>query len=85
VELDTARSKLTEVEHHEWALTSKYEDLKKDLESKRTAHDAVVKEKGEVQKTSARSCSGFRILFVRGWPSFSAILRPRWLCSVEGV
>jgi hypothetical protein len=59
VELDTARSKLTEVEHHEWALTSKYEDLKKDLESKRTAHDAVVKEKGEVQKTERTKLQWF--------------------------
>jgi cell division protein FtsB len=31
-ELDTARSKLVEVEHHERALTSENEGLKKDLE-----------------------------------------------------
>jgi hypothetical protein len=50
-ELDAAQSKLAEVEHRERALTSENEDLKKDLESMRNAHDAVVKEKAEVQKT----------------------------------
>jgi hypothetical protein len=47
--------------------------LKKDLEGPRTAHDAVVKDKAEVQKLSVRSYSGFRILFVRSWPSFDVI------------
>jgi hypothetical protein len=49
-ELDAARLKLAEVEHREWSLTFKNEDLKKDLESMHTVHDAVVKEKAEVQK-----------------------------------
>jgi regulator of replication initiation timing len=47
-ELDTTRSKLAEVEHHEQALTSENEALKKDLENAGTAHDVVVKDKAEV-------------------------------------
>jgi hypothetical protein len=50
-ELDAARYKLVEVEHCEEALTSEYEDLKKDFKSMHTSHDAVVKEKVEVEKT----------------------------------
>jgi capsule polysaccharide export protein KpsE/RkpR len=50
VELDTAQSKLVEVEHREQALTSKNEGLKKDLECTRTAHDATVRDKAEVEK-----------------------------------
>jgi regulator of replication initiation timing len=49
-DLDATRSKLAEVEHCEWALTSEYEDLKNDLESMRTSHDVVVKERAKVQK-----------------------------------
>jgi hypothetical protein len=49
--LSAARSKLAAVEHHEHALTFKYEDLKKDFESMRTSHDAVVREKAEVERT----------------------------------
>jgi uncharacterized protein (DUF3084 family) len=58
-ELDTAQSKLAEVEHREWALTSENEDLKKDLESMRTTHDDVVKEKAEVQKTECMKLHWF--------------------------
>jgi hypothetical protein len=50
-ELYAARSKLAKDEHRERALTSENGDLKNDLESMHTAHDAVVKEKVEVQKT----------------------------------
>jgi hypothetical protein len=50
VELDTARSKLAEVEHHEWTPTSENEGLKNDLENARTAHDAAVKDKALVQQ-----------------------------------
>jgi chromosome segregation ATPase len=50
-ELDAAQSKLTGVEYHEWALTSKYEDLKEDFESMGTLHNAVVREKAKVEKT----------------------------------
>jgi chromosome segregation ATPase len=49
-ELDSARSKSAEVEHHEWALTSQYEDLKKDFENVHTAYDAVVKEKAKIEE-----------------------------------
>jgi predicted transcriptional regulator len=59
-ELDTAQSKLAEVEHRERALTSENEDLKKDLESMRTAHDDVVKEKAEVQKTECMKLHWFQ-------------------------
>jgi regulator of replication initiation timing len=51
VELDADRSKLVEVEHREQALTSENKGLKKDLDNARTAHDAVVKDNAEVQKT----------------------------------
>jgi hypothetical protein len=50
-EVDSARSKFAEVDHHEWPLTSEYEDLKKDFESMHTAFDAVVKEKAKVEET----------------------------------
>jgi hypothetical protein len=49
-ELDTARSKLAEVEHHERTLTSENEGLMRDLESARTTHDATVEEKALVQQ-----------------------------------
>jgi chromosome segregation ATPase len=49
MELDVVQSKLAEVEHRERALTSEYEDLKKDIESMHTSHDAVVREKAEVE------------------------------------
>jgi hypothetical protein len=48
VELDTARSKLAEVEHHEWTLTFENKGHKKDLENVHTAHDAAVKDKVQV-------------------------------------
>jgi hypothetical protein len=59
-ELHAARSKLAKDEHREWALTSKNGDLKKDLESMCTAHDAVVKEKVEVQKTKHTKLQRFQ-------------------------
>jgi hypothetical protein len=46
-ELDAARSKLAEVEGREQALTSAYEEVKKDFNDLSTAHDAVLKEKAE--------------------------------------
>jgi hypothetical protein len=49
-QLDTAHSKLVEVEHRERALTSENEGLKRDLESAHTAHDATVKDKALVQQ-----------------------------------
>jgi regulator of replication initiation timing len=50
VELDAARSRLAEVEHHEQALTSKNKGLKKDLENARTTHNAVMKDRAECKK-----------------------------------
>jgi hypothetical protein len=44
-ELDTAHSKLAEVEHHERTLTSENEGLKKDLEGAHAARNVVVKDK----------------------------------------
>jgi hypothetical protein len=49
-ELDTAYSKLVEVEHHEWTLTFKNEALKRDLEAMRTARDVAVRDKEVVQQ-----------------------------------
>jgi chromosome segregation ATPase len=45
MELNAAQSKLSEVERHEQAMTSTYEDLKKDIVEVRSSHAAVVKEK----------------------------------------
>jgi hypothetical protein len=50
VELIAAQSKLSEVEHHEQALTSTYEDLKKDFDEVCSSHVAVVKEKADLEK-----------------------------------
>jgi uncharacterized protein (UPF0210 family) len=50
VELIAAQSKLLEVEHHEQALTSTYEDLKKDFDEVCSSHVAVVKEKADLEK-----------------------------------
>jgi hypothetical protein len=51
VELEAARSKLAEVEHHERTLTSKKEGLKRDLEDACSAHEATVKDKELVRQT----------------------------------
>jgi hypothetical protein len=51
MELNAAHSKMAEVEHREQALTSVYEDLKKDFNDVRYSHAAVVKEKNEPEKT----------------------------------
>jgi hypothetical protein len=40
VELDAAHSKLAEVEGHEWALTSAYEEVKKYFNDSSSSHDA---------------------------------------------
>jgi regulator of replication initiation timing len=44
-EIEAARSKLVEVEHHERTLTSENEGLKRDLEDARSAREAAVKDK----------------------------------------
>jgi regulator of replication initiation timing len=59
-ELDAARSKLVEVEHHERALTVKNKGLKKDLESTHIVHDVMVKEKAEVQKAERTKLQRFQ-------------------------
>jgi hypothetical protein len=46
----TACSKLAEVEHREWSLTSENEGLKKDLEGAHTARDVAVKNKEMMQQ-----------------------------------
>jgi regulator of replication initiation timing len=50
-ELDAARSRLVEIEHCEQALASENGGLKKDLENACTAHNAIVKDNADVQKT----------------------------------
>jgi chromosome segregation ATPase len=50
-ELNAARSRLAEVEHHEQTLTSDYEGLHRDFDDLRTSHDAIVKEKADLEKT----------------------------------
>jgi septal ring factor EnvC (AmiA/AmiB activator) len=51
MELNATHSKMAEVEHREQALTSVYEDLKKDFNDVCYSHAAVVKEKNELEKT----------------------------------
>jgi hypothetical protein len=55
-----ARSKLVEIQCRGQALTSENEGLKKDLEIACTAHDAVVKDKAEVQKTECAKLERFQ-------------------------
>jgi hypothetical protein len=50
VELNAARSRLAEVEHHEQAMTSDYEGLCRDFDDLCTSHDTVVKEKADLEK-----------------------------------
>jgi hypothetical protein len=50
-ELNAARFRLVEVEHHEQTLTSDYEGLHRDFDDLRTSHDAIVKEKADLEKT----------------------------------
>jgi hypothetical protein len=45
VELDAAHSKLVEVEGRERALTSAYEEVKKDFNDLSSSHDVVLKER----------------------------------------
>jgi regulator of replication initiation timing len=59
-ELDAARSKLAEVEHREQALTTENEGLKKDMENARVVHDAMVRDKVEVQKTKCMKLQWFQ-------------------------
>jgi hypothetical protein len=60
VELDTARSKLAEVEHHERTLTSENEGLKRDLEGACSAHEAAVKNKELVQQVEQAKLQRFQ-------------------------
>jgi hypothetical protein len=50
-ELNAARSRLAEVEHHEQTLISDYEGLHRDFDDLRTSHDAIVKDKADLEKT----------------------------------
>jgi hypothetical protein len=59
-ELDTAHSKLAEVEHREQTLTSKNEGLKRDLEGARTARDVAVKDKELVQHAEQAKLQRFQ-------------------------
>jgi hypothetical protein len=58
--LETARSKLAEVEHRDHAVTPKNEGLKKDLESARTAHDAATRDKADVEKAKCVKLQQFQ-------------------------
>jgi hypothetical protein len=59
-ELDAAQSRLAEVEHHEHALTSDYEGLHRDFDDLRTLHDAIVKEKADLEKTECEKAQWFQ-------------------------
>jgi uncharacterized protein (DUF3084 family) len=58
-ELDSARSKLAEVEGRKQALTSKNKGLKKDLQDARTTHDVVVKDRVEALKNECAKLQQF--------------------------
>jgi chromosome segregation ATPase len=49
-ELNAAQSRLAEVEHCEQALTSDYKGLRRDFDVLRTSHNAIVKEKADLEK-----------------------------------
>jgi regulator of replication initiation timing len=59
-ELEAAHSKLAEVEHHEWTLTSENKDLKKDLEDARSACEAAVRDKELVRQTKQSKLQRFQ-------------------------
>jgi hypothetical protein len=80
-ELDPARSKSTEVEHREQALTSEYNDPKKDFESVHTVYDAVVKEKAEIEENERVKLQHFQDSHHKKM----AELRRCTEASVEGV
>jgi hypothetical protein len=60
VELNAAQSKLLEVERREQAMTSAYEDLKKDFDEVRSLHVVVVKEKANLEKTECEKARQFQ-------------------------
>jgi hypothetical protein len=57
--LDVAQLKLAEVERRELALTSIYEDLKKDFEHLHSSRVAMVAEKAKVKKTEPAKLQRF--------------------------
>jgi hypothetical protein len=57
-ELEKANVQLGDVEHCEWALTSIYEDLKKDFGDVRSSHAVVVRE--QVDKTECAKLQRFQ-------------------------
>jgi predicted Holliday junction resolvase-like endonuclease len=59
-ELEAARTKLVEVEHHELTLTSKNEGLKRVLEGACSAREATVKEKELVQHAKQAKLQRFQ-------------------------
>jgi chromosome segregation ATPase len=59
VELNAAQSKLSEVERREQAMTSAYEDLKKDFNEVRSSHGAMVKEKDDLDKMECEKVRRF--------------------------
>jgi chromosome segregation ATPase len=59
-ELNAAQSKLSEVEHREQAMTSAYENLRKDFNEMHSLHAAVVQEKADLEKTEREKGRRFR-------------------------
>jgi chromosome segregation ATPase len=59
VELNAAQSKLSEVERREQAMTSAYEDLKKDFNEVRSSHGAMVKKKDDLDKMECEKARRF--------------------------
>jgi hypothetical protein len=58
--LNTSRSKLSEAEHRERAMTSAYEDLKRDFDEMHSSHAAVVKEKADLEKMEREKACHFQ-------------------------
>jgi hypothetical protein len=66
VELEIARSKLAEVEGRERALTSAYEEVKKDFNDLSSSHNAVLKEKAETDVEELRHETEVLVATLRG-------------------
>jgi chromosome segregation ATPase len=59
-EVNAARCRLVEVEHRKQALSSDYEGLCRDFDDLSTSHDAVVKEKTDLEKTECEKAQRFQ-------------------------
>jgi hypothetical protein len=62
VELAATHTKVAEVEHREWCLTSDYDGLHRDFGDLQTYNATIVKEKADLEKTEHEKAQWFCIL-----------------------